>query len=168
MLDTGFLHDGPSTVRYPRGGGSGATIDKEQIPLKIGQSRLIKKGKHIAILAFGSMLQPALEAGEQLGASVVDMRFIKPLDEKMIEKMANHHKLLLTIEENSLPGGAGSAINEFLAAKNIRTSIISLGLPDKVTDQGSREQLLAEYGLDATGIINAVTSHPDFPETSIN
>ncbi len=167
MLDTGFLHDGPSTVRYPRGGGSGATINKEQVALTIGQSRLVKEGKKVAILAFGSMLQAALEAGEKLDASVVDMRFIKPLDEKMIEQMANNHELLITIEENSLPGGAGSAINEFLAYRNIQCSIINLGLPDKVTDQGSREQLLTEYGLDANGIINAVTSHPDFFKTSV-
>ncbi len=162
MLDTGFMHDGPSAVRYPRGSGPGTPVDNTQSPLAIGKARVITNGKQIAILAFGSMLQAALEAGRQLNASVVDMRFIKPLDEKTVCQMANDHKILITVEENSLLGGAGSSINELLAAKNIKCSIINLGLPDKVTDQGSREQLLSEYGLDAPGIVAAVTSHPEF------
>ena len=156
MLYTGFQHDGPAAVRYPRGQGPGTEILNEMTALPIGKAEIIKQGKDIAILAFGSMLPPALEAAERLQATVVNMRFVKPLDTEMLQRMANEHSLLVTIEENAVMGGAGSGINEYLESQNIHTKIINLGLPDHFVEHGSSAQLLSDCGLDAAGIIKAV------------
>jgi len=156
MLTTGFQYDGPAAVRYPRGQGTGVEIQSELSALPIGKAELVKQGKDIAILAFGSMLIPALEAAEQLQATVVNMRFVKPLDTDMLQRIASEHSLLLTIEENALMGGAGSGINEYLQSQNIQTETINLGLPDHFVEHGSSAQLLADCGLDANGIVRAV------------
>jgi 1-deoxy-D-xylulose-5-phosphate synthase len=160
MLSTGFLHDGPAAVRYPRGQGPGAAIDPGLEPLPVGEAQLRRHGHKIAILAFGSMLQPALDAAEQIDASVINMRFVKPLDSKMLQKIAASHDLLLSIEENVVAGGAGSAINEWLQANGFATPIINLGLPDRFVEHGTTSELLAECGLDTAGILRAIAAHP--------
>jgi 1-deoxy-D-xylulose-5-phosphate synthase len=160
MLSTGFLHDGPAAVRYPRGQGPGATIDPGLEPLPVGEAQLRRHGHKIAILAFGSMLQPALDAAEQIDASVINMRFVKPLDSKMLQKIAASHDLLLSIEENVVAGGAGSAVNEWLQANDFATPIINLGLPDRFVEHGTTSELLAECGLDTQGILRAIVAHP--------
>jgi 1-deoxy-D-xylulose-5-phosphate synthase len=156
MLYTGFQYDGPAAVRYPRGQGPGTAIHSDMSVLPIGKAEVLSKGKDIAILAFGSMITPALQAGEQLQATVVNMRFIKPLDTELLQRMAKQHRLLVTIEENALIGGAGSGVNEYLHSQGIHCKIINLGLPDYFIEHGSSTQLLADCGLDANGIINAV------------
>jgi 1-deoxy-D-xylulose-5-phosphate synthase len=153
MLTTGFKHNGPASVRYPRGKGPGATVDKALTELEIGKAELKHQGSRIAILAWGSMVAPSVDAGKQLGATVVNMRFVKPLDETLILEMAKSHDVLVTIEENVIAGGAGSAVNEFLQAQNILMPVLNIGLPDRFVEQGSREELLALCGLDAKGIL---------------
>ena len=153
MLYTGFQHQGPSAIRYPRGRGPGITVQKEMHSLSIGKSELCRQGSRVAILAFGSMVAMSLEAGEELNASVVNMRFVKPLDAEMVIKMASSHELLITIEENSVLGGAGSAVNECLASHDIEIPIINLGLPDDFIEHGQREELLTDCGLSSQGII---------------
>ncbi len=160
MLCTGFLHDGPAAVRYPRGQGPGTTIDPALEPLPVGEAQLRRHGHKIAILAFGSMLQPSLDAAEQIDASVINMRFVKPLDSKMLQKIASSHDLLLSIEENVVAGGAGSAVNEWLLANGFATPIINLGLPDRFVEHGTTSELLAECGLDTQGILRAIAAHP--------
>ncbi len=124
-----------------------------------GKAELRRQGCKVAILAFGSMVTTALDAAEQINATVANMRFVKPLDEDMVLRLASEHELLITIEENAVMGGAGSAVNECLAAHGVQCSIVNLGLPDSFIEQGAREQLLAECGLDSNGIIHAVTRH---------
>lgn len=156
MLTTGFKHKGLAAVRYPRGTGCGVAIQPTLDTLPIGKAQLIRQGKRVAILAFGSMLQPALVAAEALDATVVNMRFVKPLDLVMLQQMANTHDLLVTVEENSLMGGAGSAVMEGLQALQLDVPTLCLGLPDKFIEHGVHETMLAECGLNAEGIRNAV------------
>ena len=139
MLYTGFMHDGPAAVRYPRGPGSGVPVESDMQALPLGKAELRRKGSRIALLAFGSLLQPALEAGGAFNATVVNMRFVKPLDEALINELARTHELLITLEENAVTGGAGSAVNEYLAAANLAVRVVNLGLPDAFLGQGSRE-----------------------------
>ncbi|MBI3570849.1 MAG: 1-deoxy-D-xylulose-5-phosphate synthase, partial [Gammaproteobacteria bacterium] len=152
MLYTGFMHDGPAAVRYPRGPGSGTPVESDMQALPLGKAELRRKGSRIALLVFGSLLQPALEAGDAFNATVVNMRFVKPLDEALISELAHTHELLITLEENAVEGGAGSAVNEYLAAANLAVRVVNLGLPDEFLGQGSREEILAECGLDTAGI----------------
>ena len=156
MLSTGFLHDGPAAVRYPRGTGSGVKPGNDLEPLAIGKAELCRKGKSIALLAFGSMLEPALSAAEELDASVVNMRFVKPLDEDMIQHIAASHDLLVTIEENAIMGGAGTAVHEYLSNEGIEIPIMHLGLPDGFVEHGNHATLLASCGLDSAGIVKAI------------
>lgn len=156
MLYTGFRHDGPSSVRYPRGRGPGAEIVKEMTALPIGKAEVKRHGSGLAILAFGSMVPPALEVAEKLDATLVNMRFVKPLDEALVLELAQSHDALVTIEENALAGGAGSAVNEFLIAQGCLPPILNLGLPDRFVEQGSREECLSACGLDVPGISAAV------------
>lgn len=153
MLTTGFHYQGPASVRYPRGKGPGSTINKALTELTIGKAEIRHQGSRIAILAWGSMVAPALEAGKKLGASVVNMRFVKPLDETLILEMAKSHDVIVTVEENVIAGGAGSAVNEFLQTQSILMPVMNIGLPDRFVEQGSREELLALCGLDAAGIL---------------
>jgi 1-deoxy-D-xylulose-5-phosphate synthase len=152
MLYTGFHYDGPAAVRYPRGTGPGVTVEVAMQALPIGKAEVRRKGSRVALLAFGSLLQPALEAGTAFDATVVNMRFVKPLDEEMVQELARTHELLVTLEENAVAGGAGSAVNECLAAAGLAPRVVHLGLPDMFLDQGGREEILAECGLDAAGI----------------
>jgi 1-deoxy-D-xylulose-5-phosphate synthase len=156
MLYTGYVHPGPAAVRYPRGTGPGVAIDVPMTALPIGKGRVLKEGKQIAILAFGSMVHPALEAAEALHATVVDMRFVKPLDEALILEMAARHDLLVTVEENSVKGGAGSGVSEYLAACGVVMPVLHLGLPDLFIEHGKPTELLADAGLDARGILEAI------------
>ncbi len=156
MLYTAVRHNGPTAVRYPRGRGPGTTVEKKMEPLELGKGRILRQGSAVAILAFGSRVQAALAAADELNATVVDMRFVKPIDEALIVTMASSHELLLTIEENVVMGGAGSAVNEVLVAHNITRALINLGLPDEYWEQGEHESLLEAYGLGQEGIINAV------------
>jgi 1-deoxy-D-xylulose-5-phosphate synthase len=156
MLSTGYHYQGPAAVRYPRGKGPGAALSKSLDTLPIGKGVIRRKGKKIALLAFGSLTTAALTAAETLDATVADMRFVKPLDAALIAELANSHDLLVTIEENVIMGGAGSAVGEHLAATNCKTSVLNLGLSDTFIEHGKVPQMLADEGLDADGIISAV------------
>ena len=156
MLTTGFLHEGPAAVRYPRGKGPGVTVKADLDALPIGKAEIRHQGSRIAILAWGSMVTPALSAGKQLNATVVNMRFIKPIDEQLLLELAKSHDVLVTVEENVISGGAGSAINNFLQAQRILMPVLNLGLPDSFVEQGTREELLAICGLDAPSILAQV------------
>ncbi|MCH7744081.1 MAG: 1-deoxy-D-xylulose-5-phosphate synthase [Proteobacteria bacterium] len=156
MLTTGYLHPGPAAVRYPRGSGPGATTSNEMLQLEIGKAKLIREGQGVAILSFGSVLGAAAIVADSLDASLVDMRFVKPMDEDMIRKMAINHDLLVTIEENSVMGGAGSAINEYLARADLSTPTLNLGVPDNFIHQDKPDNMLAFCGLDSVGILQAI------------
>jgi len=153
MLTTGYQFKGPAAVRYPRGKGPGVTVSEDLSELEIGKASIVHKGGRIAILAWGSMVSPAIEAGKKLGATVINMRFIKPIDKDIILEMAKSHDVLVTIEENVIAGGVGSAINDYLQAQQILMPVLNLGLPDEFIEQGSREELLAGCGLDTKGIM---------------
>jgi len=158
MLTTGFLYDdGASAIRYPRGNGIGVEMQKALTPLPIGKAEICRQGGHIALLVFGTLLADALVAAEELDATVVNMRFVKPLDEEMILSITEHHDVIVTLEENSIMGGAGSAVTECLHHHCCQQPVLQLGLPDHFIHHGTQAQLLAECGLDAKGIINSVT-----------
>ncbi|MEI2767228.1 MAG: 1-deoxy-D-xylulose-5-phosphate synthase [Nitrosomonas sp.] len=158
MLYTAFKIDTPTAVRYPRGSGSGVPTQKEMHMLPIGRGEIRRQGEKIALLSFGSMLTPCLAAAEELNATVVNMRFIKPLDDELVASLAANHDLLVTVEENTIMGGAGSAVAESLYKQKIYTKILQLGLPDTFIDQGDHAQMLANCGLDKDGIIDSVNS----------
>ncbi|TLY53496.1 MAG: 1-deoxy-D-xylulose-5-phosphate synthase [Gammaproteobacteria bacterium] len=156
LLTSGFLYNGPAAVRYPRGTGPGTAIQTELKPLPIGKAELRLRGANLALLAFGSPLTAAIEVGRELGATVVNMRWIKPLDEALILELVRTHGTIVTVEDNAIAGGAGSAVAEFLAAQGIQIPILQLGLPDAYLEHASREQLLAEAGIDAAGMRDAI------------
>lgn len=153
MLTTGFHYKGPASVRYPRGKGPGASVDAELSELEIGKAEIRHQGGRVAILAWGSMVTPAVEVGKKLGATVVNMRFVKPFDEALVLELAKSHDVFITVEENVIAGGAGSAINDFLQAQRILMPVLNIGLPDRFVEQGSREQLLSLCELDTQGIL---------------
>ncbi|MDX1823898.1 MAG: 1-deoxy-D-xylulose-5-phosphate synthase [Thiohalomonadales bacterium] len=161
MLSTGFYHDGPAAVRYPRGQGPGVSVATSLDPLPLAQGKVERRGKRIAFLSFGALLQEALVAGAHFDATVANMRFIKPLDETLLLDLAAKHDLLVTLEDNVVLGGAGSAVNEALAAHQKLIPVLNLGLPDHFQDQGTREELLTDAGLDSGAIIAAVDSFLD-------
>jgi len=156
MLTTGFHYPGPAAVRYPRGAGVGAAIEQELTALPIGKGEVRRQGQKIAILAFGSMVTPSLAAGEQLNATVANMRFVKPLDAELVKQLAADHDYLVTVEEGSVMGGAGAAVAESLAEQGIVKPLLLLGLPDKFIDHGDPAKLLAGVGLDANGIAASI------------
>ena len=156
LLYTGYQHLGPATVRYPRGKGPGAKIEEKMEALPIGKGVVRRKGHTVAILGFGSLVNTALEAAESLDATVVDMRFVKPLDEALIGEMATRHQLIVTIEENTVMGGAGSAVNEFLLRQDYRIPVLNLGLPDEFLHHGKVPDMLAAVGLDKDSIIASI------------
>ena len=151
MLTTGFQHDGPAAVRYPRGAALGEA-GSEIRTLEMGKGEVRRTGKDIAILAFGSMLKPALEAGGALDATVANMRFVKPLDVELVKRLAESHRLIVTVEEHQIMGGAGSAVLEVLSREMPQRKVLLLGLPDRFIDHGDPARLLASLGLDADGI----------------
>jgi 1-deoxy-D-xylulose-5-phosphate synthase len=167
LLFTGYQHRGPAAVRYPRGTGINAVVAREMTALPIGKGRIVYKsekneGKRVAILSFGALLHRAIGAAEKMGAAeklnatVADMRFVKPLDEKLILQLAEQHELLVTLEENTLMGGAGAGVNEFLAAQGIVMPVLNLGLPDVFLNHGTHSDLLDACGLSSSAIVETV------------
>ncbi|HXH01180.1 MAG TPA: transketolase C-terminal domain-containing protein, partial [Xanthomonadaceae bacterium] len=156
MLSTGYRHEGPAAVRYPRGSGPGVAVRSTLDTLPIGKAELSRRGSRIALLAFGALVPAAEIVGEGLGLSVINMRFVKPLDRALILDLAKTHEGFVTLEDNVVAGGAGSAVTELLAAEGIAMPILHLGLPDAFQHHASREDLLAEAGLDAESIREAL------------
>jgi len=155
MLYTGFMSNGPCSVRYPRGAALGEA-KKEMKAIPLGKGEVRRPGKRVAILAFGAMLKPALEAAEELDATVANMRFVKPLDLELLRQVCENHHLIVTVEEHQVMGGAGSAVCEALTEMKIEKRVLLLGLPDRFIDHGDPAKLLASVGLDAPGIRNSV------------
>ena len=158
MLYTGFQLNQPAAVRYPRGQGPGMKVEREMQALPIGKAELRRRGRDLALLAFGGMVAVAEAVAERLDATVVNMRFIKPLDEALIVQLAAEHRVLATLEENVVAGGAGGAVNECLAARGISIPVRHLGLPDRFVEQGERGELLAECGLNVDGVLRQLTA----------
>ncbi len=156
MLQTAYEYPGPALVRYPRGKGPGVPLRSERQPLPLGRGVKIRRGERVALLAFGSLVAPAREAGERLNATVVNLRFVKPLDEALILKMAQEHELLVTLEENVIAGGAGAGVAECLAARGIAVPCLHLGVPDRFIDHGSQADQQRACGLDVPSICDAV------------
>jgi 1-deoxy-D-xylulose-5-phosphate synthase len=161
MLHTALQCGGPAAVRYPRGSGPGAPVESEMTSLPIGRGVLrrsskARAGHRLALLAFGTMAAPALAAAEEFDATVADMRFVKPLDQALVQQLARSHDALVTLEENAVQGGAGSAVLEALAAADLKVPLLQLGLPDRFVDHGDSALLLKECGLDAAGIAAAI------------
>jgi 1-deoxy-D-xylulose-5-phosphate synthase len=152
MLTTGLRHDGPAAVRYPRGTGPGVDPGRDFDPLPIGKADIRRRGSKVAMLVFGAPLTAALEAAEALDATVVNMRFVRPLDGETLRAVAESHELLVTVEENAVAAGAGTAVSEWLANDGRCARIRHIGLPDRFIEHGSPDQLLKEVGLDADGI----------------
>ncbi|MEO6925091.1 MAG: 1-deoxy-D-xylulose-5-phosphate synthase, partial [Rhodanobacter sp.] len=161
MLSTGFQHHGPAAIRYPRGTGPGVAVHHELETLPIGKAQLRRRGHGLALLSFGAMLAPAATIAAELDATLVNMRFVKPLDEALIVELAESHDGFVTLEDNAIAGGAGSAVAECLAAHGITLPILHLGLPDVYLEHGSREEVLAMAGLDVDSIRRAI--HARFP-----
>ncbi|MET3435179.1 1-deoxy-D-xylulose-5-phosphate synthase [Herbaspirillum seropedicae] len=170
MLSTAYQYPGPASVRYPRGAGIGAAVDQTLETLPLGRGEIRRQGKDVAILAFGSLLAPALGAGDKLNATVANMRFIKPLDVELVKQLAASHDALVTVEEGCIMGGAGAAVSEALAAAGINKPILHLGLPDRFIDHGDAAQLLAQCGLDANGIADSIAQRfgKDQPKLVVN
>ena len=168
MLCTGFLLDQPAAVRYPRGAGPGVEVEKQMQALPVGKALLRRKGSRIAILAFGTVVEDCSGVAEMLDTSLVDMRFVKPLDKDMILDMANSHELLVTVEENVVQGGAGSAVNELLAAEDHTVRIINYGLPDRTIPHGSQDDMRKDAGLTQDGIQEFISSHIQIPVATPN
>jgi 1-deoxy-D-xylulose-5-phosphate synthase len=156
MLQTALEYQGPAMVRYPRGSGPGSEPAEALQTLPVGRGEVRRRGGEVALLAFGSMLGPALEAAGTLDATVANMRFVKPLDEALILQLAEGHRLLVTLEENVVAGGAGSGVSELLAARGVAVQTLHLGLPDRFIEQARPEEQLHDCGLDAEGIEAAV------------
>ncbi len=156
MLYTGYLHQGPAAVRYPRGKGPGLSPQAEMSALPVGQSARVRSGEKLAILAWGSMVQPCTRVAEKLGTSLINMRFIKPLDAAAILQAAAEHDALVTVEENAVAGGAGSAVNELLALHGVHTDVLNLGLADDFIEHGTREECLALAQLDEASLLSRI------------
>ena len=153
LLTTAYLHNGPASVRYPRGTGPNSNVDKDLKPLKIGEANIINEGSsEIVILNFGTLLNEANQISKELKATLVDMRFVKPLDEKLLRKLFKKAKVFISIEDGSIMGGAGSAVQEFVSKENLNVRSILFGIPDKFIEHASREEMLVEAGLDAENI----------------
>ena len=159
MLYTGHQHQGPCAVRYPRGSGMGVEIETQFTALDIGKGRMVRSGEKVAILNFGTFLPSVLEAAETLNATVADMRFVKPLDEALIRQLAAEHDVLVTVEENTIAGGAGAGVNEFLMQEKLLKPVLNIGLPDRFIAQGTQQELHVELGLDSAGIEQSIRDY---------
>jgi 1-deoxy-D-xylulose-5-phosphate synthase len=157
LLFTAYQYPGPAAVRYPRGTGAGAAIQTQMTALPIGKGVVKREGKQIALLCFGTLLPVALQVAEKLNASLCDMRFVKPLDTELIDRMTSIHELLVTLEENTIAGGAGSGVCEYLNSEGILIPVLQLGFKDEFVEHNSQKQQLAQQGLDAKGIELAIT-----------
>lgn len=158
MLYTGHVHKGPAAVRYPRGGGPNVTIEPKMTAIPLGQSRIIQQGKDIAILNFGTLLPEAQKAADELGATLVDMRFVKPLDHNVVQDLAASHKLLVTLEDGAIKGGAGSEVAEYLFTTQTQVKLLQCGLPDTFIMQGTQAEMYAEHQIDSDGIVAQVNA----------
>mgnify|MGYP000609992410 FL=1 len=161
LLYTGYMHTGPAAARYPRGTGPGAVIEESMTALPVGKGVIKREGSGVAILNFGTLLESATKVARHMNATVADMRFVKPIDEELIQTLAAKHQLLVTIEENAISGGAGSAVIEFLAAQGIVIPVLQLGIPDKLVDHGSHPEQLTSINLDTAGIQKAIEQRLD-------
>ncbi len=159
MLYTGFMYNGPAAVRYPRSIGIGVEVKTEMTEMEIGKAQIKQHGNDVVIFAFGSMVASAEHVGEQLGATVVNMRFVKPFDTPLVLSLAQNHNLVVTVEENAIQGGAGSAISEYLNEKKVHVPILHLGIPDYFQEHGTRDDLLKECGLDISGIASSIQEY---------
>ncbi|MCK5875830.1 MAG: 1-deoxy-D-xylulose-5-phosphate synthase [Alcanivoracaceae bacterium] len=156
LLTSCYKHPGPAAVRYPRGTGPGVTIEPSLNTLAIGKARVVRRGAEVAIVSFGPLLPAAIEAGEALNATVVDMRWVKPLDSALLDELAGSHQLIVSVEDHQRMTGAGSAVNEYLIERGHQVRLLNLGLPDAFIHHGKREALLAQQGLDGNGISAAI------------
>ncbi|MCH8895803.1 MAG: 1-deoxy-D-xylulose-5-phosphate synthase, partial [Proteobacteria bacterium] len=156
MLYTGITLDQPAAVRYPRGNGPGVDVEQKMQALPIGKAQTRREGKNLVIMSFGAMLETAMFAGAELDATVVNMRFVKPLDEELILAMAKAHGGIITVEENVIAGGAGSAIAELLAAHAVQIPLLHLGIPDAFIEHGSQESCRRDAGLDRESVLSAI------------
>jgi len=156
MLYTGYQYQGPAAVRYPRGSGTGIAAQTQMQLLPLGKAKVVRRGEHIAILAFGPLLTACQHAAEQLNATLVDMRFVKPLDEALLTELAQSHQLFVTVEDNAIAGGAGSAVNEFITKARLEVQSLNLGLPDNFIKHGSQEEIYTELALDSKGILDSI------------
>jgi len=170
MLSTGFQYQGPAAIRYPRGGGIGAKVGTDLATIPLGTGEVKREGKGIAILAFGTMVAPSVQAGEELDATVANMRFVKPLDVELLKRLAATHDAIVTVEEGAIMGGAGAAVAEALAAAGIVKPLLNLGLPDAFIDHGDAPTLLSSCGLDAKGIAASIRKRfgKDQPRLVVN
>jgi 1-deoxy-D-xylulose-5-phosphate synthase len=156
MLYTGYQYQGPAAVRYPRGSGTGVAAKQDMQLLPVGKGKLVRQGEKLAILAFGPLLSACVTVAEQLNATLVDMRFAKPLDEALLTELAASHNRFITVEDNAIIGGAGSAVNEFVAAEQLKVSCLNIGLPDQFIKHGSQQEIYTELGLDSAGILASI------------
>ncbi|GAB2932467.1 1-deoxy-D-xylulose-5-phosphate synthase [Rheinheimera gaetbuli] len=158
MLYTGYQHPGPAAVRYPRGSGTGITPQQDMQLLAIGKANVVRRGKKLAILAFGPLLSACQQAAEHLDATLVDMRFVKPLDETLLRELANQHQHFITVEDNAVMGGAGSAVAEFVTQQQLNVKLSMLGLPDHFIKHGTQQEIYTELGLDSAGILAKISA----------
>jgi len=157
MLYTASTLPGPAAVRYPRGAGPGIAVLPEMSALPVGRAQVKREGRSgLALLAFGALVEPAQRVAERLDATLVNMRFVKPLDEELVMSLAKRHRAIVTLEENATAGGAGCAIGELLAAEGVQVALLHLGIPDRFIEHGSREECLQAAGLDAASIAGAI------------
>jgi len=173
MLYTAFKHDGPAAVRYPRGKGPGVAVEKTMSAIPIGTAKTVLEGRRVALLAFGSMVDPCAKVAEQIGATLINMRFVKPLDRDAVLSAAKSHETLITVEENAVLGGAGSGVSELLACEDVQVRIRHIGLADGFIQHGTREECLQQAGLDEEGILRqvrdfVVSDQPLSQPTNIN
>lgn len=168
LLYTGFMHPGPAAVRYPRGAGAGVEIESTMMALPLGKGAVRREGQRAAILNFGALLPAAMAAAETIDATVVDMRFVKPLDETLITELTRQHQLLVTLEENVVAGGAGAAVSEYLAATGINPAVLHLGLPDQFMAHNSHETQIKLAGLDEAGITKAIVERLNHLDSTEN
>ena len=156
LLTTAFLHDGPSAVRYPRGCATGLDMSDELKALPFAQAEKVREGNKVALLVFGTLLATAMDVAEEINASVYNMRFVKHLDTNTIDAVAGQHDLIVTIEDNAIAGGAGSAVSEYLNSQHITANLLQIGFPDELINHGQPDELFADWDLDKSGILKTI------------
>jgi 1-deoxy-D-xylulose-5-phosphate synthase len=161
MLQTAWEYEGPAMVRYPRGGGPGVSEAETLETIEIGKAEERRRGEGVALLAFGTMLPLALELGDELDATVINMRFVKPLDEALVAELAGSHRLLVTLEENMVQGGAGSAVTEYLNTLPKCTELLQLGLPDRYIEHGTQQEQMEDAGLEREQLLPLIRQRLD-------
>ncbi|HEX5791853.1 MAG TPA: transketolase C-terminal domain-containing protein, partial [Rheinheimera sp.] len=158
MLYSGYQYKGPAAVRYPRGTGTGITAQQQMQLIPLGKGKVLRRGEHIAILAFGPLLSACQHSADKLNATLVDMRFVKPLDEALLTELAASHRCFVTVEDNAVMAGAGSAVNEFIAQAQLNIQTVNLGLPDQFIKHGTQQEIYTELGLDSDGIFKRISA----------